>query len=120
MSTEEMEEMVGDGAKGGLVRGMTGNGRGRRHRLFEKRLLEDIGYGLSLSFDVDTNAPIEPECDYYYQSDKGPWRDPPAHVDTVKVQGRTLIAVAAALFHEPEVLSESKRLMRFILASHIG
>ena len=89
-------------------------------RLFEKRLLEDIGYGLSLSFDVDTNAPIEPERDYYYQSDRGPWRDPPTHIDTVKVKGRTLIALAAALFHEPEALSESKRLMRFILASHIG
>ena len=64
--------------------------------------------------------PLNPSAIITIKAIKVPGAIHPTHIDTVKVQGRTLIALAAALFHEPEVLSESKRLMRFILASHIG
>lgn len=89
-------------------------------RIFEKRLLEEIGYGLVLSHEVDSRAPIEEERDYYYQQDKGPWGTPPLSLPTVKVQGRTLIALAKERLTNPELLRESKALMRFVLKPHLG
>ena len=89
-------------------------------RVFEKRLLEELGYGLVLSHDVDSQAPIEDERDYYYQQDKGPWVTAPPFVPTVKVHGRTLIALAREHLMTSESLRESKVLMRFVLKPHLG
>ncbi len=89
-------------------------------RIFEKRLLEELGYGLVLSHDVDSHAPIEGEREYYYQQDKGPRITAPPSVPTVKVQGRTLIALANEHLNDPELLRESKALMRLVLKPHLG
>lgn len=89
-------------------------------RVFEKRLLEQMGYGLVLGHDVDCQAPLDPDRDYFYQCDKGPWRAAPATVSTIRVKGRTLIALRRELLDEPECLRESKQLMRRVLALHLG
>jgi len=40
-------------------------------RLFEKRLLDALGYGLALERDALTGQPIEPEAMYYYRIEQG-------------------------------------------------
>lgn len=89
-------------------------------RIFEKRLLQQVGYGLNLEHDVDYRAPLAPDRDYYYQCDKGPWRAAPAEASTVRVKGRTLMALEREVLDDPETLRESKQLMRRVLAAHLG
>ncbi len=89
-------------------------------RIFEKRLLEEIGYGLVLDRDSDSGAPIEEGRDYHYQTDKGPWRTAPVDVATVRIGGSALIALAREALAGNEELRETKMLMRFVLGSHLG
>jgi DNA repair protein RecO (recombination protein O) len=89
-------------------------------RVFEKRLLAEIGYGLVLDRDNDGGAAIEDGRDYYYQIDKGPWRVAPADVATVKISGGALIALAREALTGREHLRETKALMRFVLGAYLG
>ncbi len=89
-------------------------------RVFEKRLLAEIGYGLVLDRDNDGGAAIEDGRDYYYQIDKGPWRVAPADVVTVKISGGALIALAREALTGREHLRETKALMRFVLGAYLG
>lgn len=89
-------------------------------RIFEKRMLQEVGYGLNLDHDVECRAPLAPDRDYYYQCDKGPWRAAPAEAPTVRVKGRTLIALEREVLDDPETLRESKQLMRRVIAAHLG
>ena len=40
-------------------------------RRFEKKLLEELGYGLNLSHTTDTHAPIQPEMHYQFIPQQG-------------------------------------------------
>jgi DNA repair protein RecO (recombination protein O) len=90
-------------------------------RLFEKRLLEAIGYGLQLTHVADSGgAAIQPDRQYCYHLEVGPL---PAVESTggLLLGGRTLLALAAEeTAAEPEVRSEAKRLMRAALALYLG
>jgi DNA repair protein RecO (recombination protein O) len=44
----------------------------RTLRIFEKRLLQELGYGLHLFTDIDTGAPIEAGIKYRYVLEVGP------------------------------------------------
>ncbi len=89
-------------------------------RIFEKRLLAEIGYGLVLDRDSDSGAAIEGDRDYYYQYDKGPWRTPPADVATARISGAALLALSREAFCGGEQLRETKALMRFVLGAYLG
>ncbi len=92
-------------------------------RLFEKRLLGEIGYGLVLDRDVDDKAPIDADTWYDYIPERGPVRF--AHPDTTRAQGilvrgASLMALASDALDGPDTLREIKRLMRAILARYLG
>lgn len=89
-------------------------------RIFEKRLLESLGYALVLGHAADEPQPIEADADYYYQPERGACRRAPAGQAALRVRGRTLQALAAERLIEPEILREAKQLMRFVLAAHLG
>lgn len=89
-------------------------------RLFEKRLLEELGYGLALEREAETEASICSEEVYYYQNGKGALRAKPASAPSVRVHGRTLISLRESVLDESTVLQELKVLMRFLLAPLIG
>ncbi|OGT65692.1 MAG: DNA repair protein RecO [Gammaproteobacteria bacterium RIFCSPLOWO2_02_FULL_47_50] len=88
-------------------------------RIFEKRLLDSLGYGLVLDHDVNGKK-IKPDCDYYYQSDRGPVMDIPGKSDYIKISGFTLLAIKKEKFDSTQILHEAKLLMRFILKNHLG
>ncbi len=90
-------------------------------RIFEKRLLAEIGYALLLDQEVETGAPIRPDALYRYEPERGPVqaREGATHAG-ITVHGATLISLAAESLTAPLALAESKRLMRAALAVHLG
>ena len=93
-------------------------------RRFEVRLLAELGYGLALTHDVDTGAPIDASRMYHYVPDRGAYLLPPnvahepaAHRGLV-VRGATLLALSANAF-DADSAAEAKRLMREVLDHHL-
>jgi DNA repair protein RecO (recombination protein O) len=92
-------------------------------RLFERKLLDEIGYGLVLQHDVDDRRPIEADAWYDYIPERGPVRlvhPELGRAQGVVMRGASLLALARNELTEPEVLRETKRLMRAILARYLG
>jgi DNA repair protein RecO (recombination protein O) len=91
-------------------------------RLFEKRLLAEVGYGLVLDRDISDNAPIMAHNLYDYALERGPVlvSRPDAPRRGVRVHGASLLALAAESLGTPEALRETKVLMRAALSRHLG
>lgn len=91
-------------------------------RVFEKRLLDSLGYGLVLRYEARSQRPVTAYGCYDYFAEEGPrpatGGDPPP--GAVRVAGRTLLALADEALDEPQSLREAKRLMRRALAPHLG
>lgn len=87
-------------------------------RRFEKRLLEELGYGLSLEYEAISGQPIVAEAHYHYVLDQGPLIAD--HVRTgVPITGRGLLALRDGRLSDPAVLQEVKRLTRAALAAQL-
>lgn len=88
-------------------------------RLFEKRLLESLGYGLVLNSGVDGN-PIRPDKVYNYRLEQGPILYETPLENSVKVSGQTLLALSRENLDENLGLGEAKRLMRKVIGHLLG
>lgn len=91
-------------------------------RIFEKTLLDALGYGLMLTHDAQTNAPICAEQLYEYDVERGPI---PVLVDCaggrgLRIQGRTLQALAEERFDIMSDLTEAKYLLRAAIDARLG
>ena len=88
-------------------------------RLFEKRLLEALGYGLLLDQEAG-GAPLRAEAQYSYELESGPV---PADVTSgggLHMSGRSLLSLAAEDLSDPQSLADAKRLMRAALGLYLG
>jgi DNA repair protein RecO (recombination protein O) len=78
-------------------------------RLFEKRLLHDLGYGLELTRTED-GLPVEPDRYYRFALERGPQscvaETPGA------VYGQSLADLDAEAFEDPRSLRDAKRVLR--------
>ena len=89
-------------------------------RLFEKQLLQEIGYGLVLEYDAVSGDAIEPDISYCYQLGEGPV-PVSENVDAgLVVSGRTLLALASGELDDVAPLRDAKRLMRAALDQQLG
>lgn len=88
-------------------------------RLFEKRLLEALGYGLGLDTDTEGNA-VRPDQYYTYLPEQGPAPDVSPGPGARKISGRTLLALAEENLGDEIVLAEAKQLMRKALGGLLG
>ncbi len=88
-------------------------------RLFEKHLLQDMGYGLVLDREVLGNSPIAADAQYDYVLERGPMLAP-ADDGGIRVKGASLLALALEHFPDAAALRESKALTRACLARHLG
>ncbi len=80
-------------------------------RRFEKRLLEHLGYGLSFPVEADKYYQWLPEQGFSYcESIQG----------ESLFLGRSLLAIAAEQWNNPEDLAAAKRLLRMALGWHLG
>jgi DNA repair protein RecO (recombination protein O) len=89
-------------------------------RLFEKNLLDALGYGLQLNHDLQQQE-IVAENFYLYHVEQGFARTSvKGHDNPVLFSGKSILAFAAEQLHDPDILQEIKRLMRMALAPLIG
>jgi DNA repair protein RecO (recombination protein O) len=92
-------------------------------RWFEKRLLQELGYGLTLSHDSRGNC-IEPDQMYHYEIEHGavPLESHHAFQRTspLLVQGRTLLDMHADDCSQTQSRIEAKQLMRSLIAHYLG
>ncbi|MBL8450280.1 MAG: DNA repair protein RecO [Dechloromonas sp.] len=88
-------------------------------RSFEKALLQELGYGLTLDHDSD-GRPVSADAHYHYRMEEGPVLL--AHGDAAEdvVIGRSLLDLAAENFTDPRSRAEAKQLMRTLMAYYLS
>lgn len=90
-------------------------------RLFEKVLLQEIGYGLLLEHEANSGDPIDAATQYCYLLQHGPvYASDGGRCDGIPVRGSTLIALERERGYDSMNLAEAKRLMRSVLTPHLG
>ncbi|MCL2523922.1 MAG: DNA repair protein RecO [Betaproteobacteria bacterium] len=88
-------------------------------RRFEKALLQELGYGLTLDRDAD-GQPVAAEAFYTYRMEQGPARLPHEAAAAQVVRGKTLLDLAAEDFSDPRTRAEAKALMRLLMAYYLA
>lgn len=85
-------------------------------RLFEARLLGDVGYGLLLEKEAGGQRAIEPGRSYLYVPERGPVEEGTRAINALPVRGDTLIALRNGMLPEESIRREAGRLTRALLA----
>ena len=88
-------------------------------RCFEKALLQELGYGLTLNHD-SSGKEIIPAAHYTYRMEQGPVRLEHAGGAAHVVSGKTLLDLAAEDFSDSRSRGEAKQLMRTLMAYYLG
>jgi DNA repair protein RecO (recombination protein O) len=90
-------------------------------RRFEKSLLGEIGYALTLDREADTGRPLAAERRYAYLVERGPvpaTRD--AHENGVELLGQTLLDMQSDDYSSAVTQQQSKVLMRTVINHYLG
>ena len=88
-------------------------------RRFERDLLAELGYGLLLDREAETGAPISPDTDYVYVPEHGPVAAD-AQSPVARVRGDALLALHGDALPQPGDLTALRRMLRAVLAAHVG
>lgn len=85
-------------------------------RAFERGLLAELGYAMTLDRDGVHGLPLDPEALYTYDPERGPLEiaDAEAAADP-RLSGRALLAIARDDYAEPETQAQAKALMRVLI-----
>ncbi|KAA3626332.1 MAG: DNA repair protein RecO [Proteobacteria bacterium] len=89
-------------------------------RLFERRLLDEIGYGLILDHDVSSGAAIQADIRYDYHPEVGPMASATEGDGRISVSGATLIAMDHGKAMSVEQLREARFLLQKVLSRYLG
>ncbi len=88
-------------------------------RKFELTLLKETGVGGDLSTCITTGRVVEHEVEYVVDPERGP-RPARASDAWPRVSGKTLLDMSAEHYADAATQMQSKFLMRFLLAHHLG
>ncbi len=88
-------------------------------RRFEKALLQELGYGLSLVHDAGGQR-IEPTGFYAYEIENGPVRLARQGNSALSVCGKTLLDMDSGDLSDSRSLGEAKSLMRALISHYLG
>jgi DNA repair protein RecO (recombination protein O) len=83
-------------------------------RIFEKRLLEALGYGLDLATQAQTGQPVEPAGYYHFRPAQGLF--PTVAEAAGALSGRSLISLASEQLESGRDLEDARRLLKAALA----
>jgi DNA repair protein RecO (recombination protein O) len=83
-------------------------------RSFERALLAELGYAMTLERDSASGAAIDPAKSYRYDPERGPVETNGVAADAV-VSGRTLLDMARDDYADPATQQQAKALMRTLL-----
>lgn len=90
-------------------------------RAFEKSLLKELGYALTLDREAETGVPVVAERTYQYVVERGPV---PTGRDGgsigVELLGQTLLDIQSDNYGSALTQQQSKALMRHIINHHLG
>ena len=89
-------------------------------RNFELNLLQEMGYGIDLSRDAETNKKIEEGFFYRFYPDKGFVIDKANVVSQKSFSGLDIINFRKGNFEKKETRDSSKIIMRMALDFHLG
>lgn len=84
-------------------------------RVFEKRLLEALGYGLALERDAISGAPIERGATYHYRLEQGAVRASDVADGNFMFAGASLLSLAREDLVDARVCADARRLLRAAL-----
>jgi DNA repair protein RecO (recombination protein O) len=88
-------------------------------RKFERALLKETGVAADLGRCTTTRAAVEPGTDYVVDPERGA-RQALANEVWPVVLGKTLLDMEREDYADPTTQAQSKQLMRFLLAHHLG
>jgi DNA repair protein RecO (recombination protein O) len=88
-------------------------------RKFERALLKETGVATNLGYCHTTHQSVQPDQWYVVDPLQGP-RVAGANENWPKVLGQTLLDMEAEQYQDGTTLAQSKTLMRFLLAHHLG
>lgn len=103
---------------GACLSGLIPGGESRSLRIFEKRLLGHLGYGLNLEMDVYSDEPVQPSEYYRFEPDVGPMCVQDRDEQTYS--GATLLSLASESLQDPKELREAKVLLGRALDQHLA
>jgi DNA repair protein RecO (recombination protein O) len=83
-------------------------------RMFERRLLELLGYGIEFGREARSGAALQPETYYHFHPGLGFVETRAAATEGV-FEGRSLLAIAAEHWQERGVLEDARTIMRLAL-----
>jgi len=87
----------------------------RALRLFELRLLTELGWGLRLETDALSGAAVEPASRYHYRLEAGPELLDGVAEGTLIFCGSSLLSLAREELADPRSLADARRLLRAAL-----
>ncbi len=88
-------------------------------RKFERALLKETGVSADLTRCTATGEPVQAERRYVVDPERGP-RPERAADSAPRVSGKTLLDMEREDYEDAATQSQSKQLMRFLLAYHLG
>jgi DNA repair protein RecO (recombination protein O) len=88
-------------------------------RKFERALLKETGVAADLARSTTSRALVEPGSDYVVDPERGA-REARVSDTWPVVSGKTLLDMEREDYGDPQTQAQSKQLMRFLLAYHLG
>ena len=95
-----------------------GGNQSRALRIFEKRLLECLGYGLNLAQTAGDGQPVDASRHYTYQVECGPQLS--VAENAASYAGRSLLSLAGEDLTDARSLQDARRLLRHTLDFYLG
>lgn len=90
-------------------------------RHFERRMLRELGYALTLDEDVASGQPLSPDEEYYYEVERGPIAvNGDDNYSCPQLRGKTLLDMDKDDYSDTVTRQQSKILMRYILRHYLG
>ena len=88
---------------------------GRALRIFEKRLLEELGWGLNLESEATSGRPLEPDRSYRYGLEGGAEPVDGVAEGILIFSGASLLSLAHEQLHDARSQADARRLLRAAL-----
>ncbi len=103
-------------AYGTALRGLA-SGNPSALRVFEKRLLDELGWGPSYDHASDDGTPVDPQRTYGFSPDRGVLAQSNGDI---QVRGAVLLALAHEQFPDAQLVKEARRVLQLAIEPHLG
>ena len=89
-------------------------------RIFELRLLKEIGYAMTLDHLAGSGEPVQADKVYSYHIERGLTHYNASAPEGIPMHGHSLLSLSDEALHDAQSLRDGKRLMRAVLGRYLG